>query len=81
MFGVFNLYSICYYYNKKTNGVNYNSTETICIERRKQIEMKTVWIMDKFGNIFEYTDWDKGPGGLHAHSTCYIALSSKWSLQ
>ena len=50
MFGVFNLFYRCYYYNKKTNGVNYNSTETICIERRKQIEMKT---KEKFGQVWK----------------------------
>ena len=64
-------------------GVNCNSTETISTERWKQLETKTKdWKgLDKFGNVFESTDWEKGAEGLHVHERCYITLSSKRSLQ
>ena len=37
--------------------------------------------LDKFGNVFESTDWEKGAEEFHIHERCYITLSSKWSLQ
>ena len=37
--------------------------------------------MEKFGNVFESTDWEKGAEGLHIHERCYITLSSRRSLQ
>ena len=63
--------------------VNCNSTETISTGRWKQLETKTKdWkSLDKFGNVFESTDWEKGAKGLHVYEGCYITLLSKWSLQ
>ena len=35
--------------------------------------------MDKFGNAFESTDWEKAAEGLHVHERCYITLASELS--
>ena len=64
-------------------GVNCNSTESNSTKRCKQLETKTKdWEdLDKFGNVFESTDWEKGAEGLHVHERYYITLSSRRSLQ
>ena len=63
--------------------MNCNSTETISTERLKRLGTKTEdWKgSDKFGNVFERTDWEKVAEGLDVHERCYITLSSKRSLQ
>ena len=65
------------------NEVKCNSTKTISTEKWKQMETKIKeWKgMEKFGNVSESTDWEKGVEGLHVHKWCCIRLSSKRSLQ
>ena len=64
-------------------GVKYNSTESNTTKRWKQLETKTKdWEdLDKFGNVFESTDWEKGAEALHVRERYYITLSSRQSLQ
>ena len=54
--------------------MNCNTTETMSTERWKQLEMKTKdWKgLDKFGNIFESTDWEKATEGLLIHERCSL---------
>ena len=73
-FSIFDQNYRCSYHNHKSNdyhcllqcGVNCNSTETISTEMWKQLETQTKdWKgLDKFGNIFESTDWEKATEGL-----------------
>ena len=57
-------------------GMNCNSTETISTERWKQLEtkVKVLKVLDKFGNVLESTDWEKGAEGLHFHEKCHTLI-------
>lgn len=37
--------------------------------------------LDKFGNLYNFLDWDKGPSGIYMHDSCRISLTSDRLLQ
>ena len=67
------------YYCLLQCGVNYHSTETITNKRWKQLGAKTKdWRdLDKFRNLFESIEWEKGPEWVRLHERCYLTLSLK----
>ena len=55
------------------------SIDEISDGKWNQIKEKSVkWKgLDRFGDVHEQVNWDKGKTGLHMHKSCYISLSSK----
>ena len=55
-------------------GMNCNSNKSINAERWKQLKTKSKdWEgLDKIGNVFESTDWEKEAEGLHFHERRYL---------
>ena len=68
-----------YYHCLLQCGANCHSTETISNKRWKQLGTKTKdWTgLDKSRNLFESTEWEKGPEGVRLHERCYLTLSFK----
>ena len=60
-----------------------DSTDTISIERWSKLKEKTKeWRgLDKFGCVYETTQWDQSEERIYIHTNCYLTLSSKRTLE
>ena len=58
------------------------TVDNITSEKWKSIHDKFLqWrALDKFQNVYDTVDWDKGIKGHHMHEACYASLSTKREL-
>ena len=63
-------------------GERCNSAETISADIWAQLQTKTKeWKgLDRFGSVFESTQWERGAKDFFVHKSCYISISSKRKL-
>ena len=59
------------------------TTDKITVGKWQKIKEKCRdWSgLDKFGDVFNTTQWEIGPENQHAHSSCYITLCSSVKLE
>ena len=59
-----------------------DSIDNIGNAKWKQLKDKSLnWKdLDRFGHVYDDTNWENGPKGLYMHQTCYLRLSGQRSL-
>ena len=60
-----------------------DANDFISADRWGQLKSKSEkWKgLDRFGEIFDTTEWDNGPIGVYMHANCYLTLSSSRKLE